>query len=344
MRRSFQDQLLVADHLEVECVIEFVDLYHRDRAAFKAACNLMWNEKDREIAGSGFFKAEHVCEVVQKSRGNENWGHKPMIVGMALQRLADWGLVADIRLLLGGKGPEYRIPDEPAATKFWSKSFAEDIIRGPLFSMKKYKRSLPAIIVMTTDGDESVATGFLTYVEKKGVQHPVLITNKHVTQKGTIKKIRKIEADGHPYTWSEVIESERFDLTAIRVAPPEGASGFEPFHAAVLEDVITLGYPKVAVSTAPTLLAHKGEVNGTITSRVDGNTYLAISCAVAPGNSGGPALNEGARVVGVVSMSSIGRYASGSGDELVTEVGVHHLAVPASDLQRFLNEEVWPKL
>ena len=344
MRKAFQDQLLVTDHLEVDCTIEFIDLYHRDRPAFKAACDLMWNDKDRELAKNGLFKAEHVCEVVQKSRGQEDWSHKPQIVLMALQRLTDWGLVGDIRQLFGGQNQlEFRLFDE-VGRSFWSKSFAEDIIRGPLFFMNKYKRSLPAIIVLTTDGDESVATGFLTYVEKGNVQHPVLITNKHVTQKGMIREVRRIEADGCAYSWSEIIESDVFDLTAIKVAPPDGAPGFEPFPASVLEDVITLGYPKVAISAAPTLLAHKGEVNGTITSREDHNNYLAISCAVAPGNSGGPALNEGARVVGVVSMSSIGRYLSGSGSETVTEVGVHHLAVPASDLKRFLNEEVWPKL
>jgi len=344
MRKAFQEQLLVTEHLEVDCVIEFIDLYYRDRPAFGAACELMWNEQDREPAKNGFFRAEQVCEVVQKSRGQENWSHKPLIVSMALQRLADWGLVSDMRPLLGGQSRlEFRLIDAVGST-FWSKSFAEDIIRGPLFFMNKYKRSLPAIVVLTTDGDESIATGFLTYVEKGSTRHPVLITNKHVTQKGTIREVRRIEADGFTYGWSEIIESDVFDLTAIKVVPPDGAPGFEPFHASVLEDVITLGYPKVALSAAPTLLAHKGEVNGSITSRVDGNNYLAISCAVAPGNSGGPALNEAARVVGVVSMSSIGRYLSGSAGEIVTEVGVHHLAVPASDLRRFINKEVWPKL
>lgn len=344
MRKAFQDQLLVKDNIEVECLIEFIDLYYRDRPAFRSACDLMWNEKDRELTKNGWFKAEQVCEVVQKLRGRTEWAHRPQIVLMALQRLVDWGLVSDVRSLLGVQSRvEFRLIDK-VVPSLWSKSFAEDIIRGPLFFMDKYKRSVPALVVLTTDGDESIATGFLTYVDKTNIRHPVLITNKHVTQKGTIKEIRRIEADGHSYCWRDVIESDLFDLTAIRVTPPDGAPGFEPFQASVLEDVITLGYPKVAVSAVPTLLAHKGEVNGFITSRVDNNNYLAISCAVAPGNSGGPALNEGARVVGVVSMSSIGRYASGSGDELVTEVGVHHLAVPASDLIRFLNEHVWPKL
>jgi hypothetical protein len=42
------------------------------------------------------------------------------------------------------------------------------------------------------------------------------------------------------------------------------------------EDVIAVGFPKVAVSTDHTLLAHKGEINGTIRNRHDGNDYLAM--------------------------------------------------------------------
>jgi hypothetical protein len=154
----------------------------------------------------------------------------------------------------------------------------------------------------------------------------------------------RAEAAGAVYGLQRFVTSARYDLAAIEVAVPAGVHHFVPFQGFLLDEVVTLGYPRVAVASEHRLLAHKGEVNGTIVDRYDKNEYQVISCAVAPGNSGGPVIDDSGRVVGVVCQSSIGRYLRTSPNEMADEspndVGVHHLALPIGALADFLDREV----
>jgi hypothetical protein len=67
----------------------------------------------------------------------------------------------------------------------------------------------------------------------------------------------------------------------------------------VLTRTITLGYPRIATTDAPYLLAHGGELNAVV-SNYYGEERLIISNAVAPGNSGGPVLDEAVLCIGMV--------------------------------------------
>ena len=81
-------------------------------------------------------------------------------------------------------------------------------------------------------------------------------------------------------------------------------------------------------------MAHRGEINGRI-STVFGDSYLAISCVVSPGNSGGPIMTEAGFCAGIVTQSGIGEF--GSEDEAT---GIHrmayHMAIPPDVVSEFI--------
>lgn len=340
--RQFLDHLLRKPRKEIEFLIDFLDCFHSNPTHFKQFTASLGDKDRAGMLEQGWFNPHDITAFGQFDNGLSSFSYSHEILNHGLERLNRWALITPLGVELSSISAPKWVINKKILQIWWSKSLAENIVRGMLFVLEKYALSIPSVVVRTTNGDEAIATGFLISVRQAQRDFAILITNKHVTQDGAkINNILAIDADGKPYKWSEVIESARFDLAAIVVDPPPGAPHLEPFSFTVLEDVVTVGYPKVAVAAEPTMLVHKGEINGVIKNRHDDNSYLAISCAVAPGNSGGPALNAAGQVVGVVSLSSIGRY--GTSKEIV-EVGVHHLAVPSQDLVTFINSEVVPRL
>ncbi|MEP3046656.1 MAG: serine protease [Roseibium sp.] len=67
----------------------------------------------------------------------------------------------------------------------------------------------------------------------------------------------------------------------------------------VLTRTITLGYPRIATTDSPYVLAHGGELNAVVNT-YHGEDRLIISNVVAPGNSGGPVLDEAGLCLGIV--------------------------------------------
>jgi S1-C subfamily serine protease len=313
---------------EVSLLVSLLDMYFNDRESYKKLVQKSVVDKNRlSLAESGWLTPMDIAMACIKLDTREGKGVGMSQLETALQRLWEWGYVKLENMpgtMLAGC---WRIND--AAEKLWDKAKAENICFGVLHLIEKYRNSVPYVVVETKEGDEEIGTGFLVTV---GRQH-ICVTNKHVTTGTRIKRIKAIQADAKKLKWSMCVESQSYDLAAIVISNAHDLPTFKFGIPILLDDVIALGYPKVAVTAEPFLLAHKGEINGTIVNRCDNQRYLAVSCAVAPGNSGGPLINEAAEVVGVISQSSVFRGM----ESTVEQVGVHHLAIPFDDVLAFLS-------
>jgi S1-C subfamily serine protease len=78
---------------------------------------------------------------------------------------------------------------------------------------------------------------------------------------------------------------------------------------AVFDEVYTLGYPAVPGVLDPGVVAHRGEVNGRVTTYTGGGQdLLLISNLISPGNSGGPLLDRDGFCVGMSTQWLEGEY------------------------------------
>lgn len=327
-RGTFLDHQLSRRRPDIDAIIDFLDLYILHKSQFDIVADQLDAQRDvRELLKLGLFDAQRVIDFHLKLHNLTSTTHSGELIRHALQRLVEYGLIE--RLPKTSRGDDQFRPIN-ASANIWSRSLAENICYSIDFLIDKYRPSIPFIEVRLKNGDLGIGTGFL-------LRHPsgqcFIITNKHVAEGEQIDTILAIEAEGHAYGWTRLTLSSRFDLAAIDVTPPPGAHGFIVSRGKVLQDVIAFGYPKIAVAEKPFLMAHRGQINGNVVNKFDRNEYHAISCSVAPGNSGGPIILEHGGVVGVVVQSSEFRSAS-------DVVGIHHLAVPADSLIQFLTDEV----
>ena len=222
--------------------------------------------------------------------------------------------------------------------------FIENILYGPSFILKRYAASVPAINVKTKDKDEQSGTGIYCKYKVQDTIRSFILTNRHVVENNCILSV---EAGSVQYEClGEPIMCNHADLALIEVLPKLEARtvcllGSDPD---TLTDVISLGYPRVPFADGQYAFAHKGEVNGRLKTTM-GEQYLAISCHVSPGNSGGPIFDQKGECVGLVAESKISLFEpmGGQGKENpVSDAAIYHMAVPADEIDKFLDEAIGP--
>ncbi len=346
--RRYAKLLLKDGAAEVSALIKLIDLFVRNQPSYaELAEKSGHDERVRKLLKAGFFgSAELLNLILTMDPAEVQDGTRATILEHALNRLVEHGFLVDNSLMMQQAAFARYMFNRPVLATNWDPVLAENICCGWLFIMDRYRASVPALVVETKEGDEAVATAFLLRVSlRNGGSASLLVTNKHVAGASQISRVKRAEAIGAAYQLHRLITSSKYDLAAIEVNVPVNAYHFTPGQGFVLDEVVTLGYPRVAVACDHRLLAHKGELNGTIVDRYDNNEYQVISCSVAPGNSGGPVIDDAGRVVGVVCQSSIGRYlrisrGETTAGEAANDVGVHHLALPITALTDFLDSEV----
>jgi S1-C subfamily serine protease len=138
---------------------------------------------------------------------------------------------------------------------------------------------------------EGAGTGFY-------IAPDTVVTNFHVVNGCSELRLHKNGADGGPLRVLAVTRAD--DLAALRAETP--AKSFlklrvgAPIKAA--EPVLVFGYP-----LAEALSSAGNTTLGNVTALAglrDDSRYIQISAAVQPGNSGGPAIDEAGRLMGVV--------------------------------------------
>jgi hypothetical protein len=229
------------------------------------------------------------------------------ILGPLIARLIDWNLAGDTDLLVPTGLTRYHW-NAKLIRQFKDFGILDNILLGPSYIVQKYQRTVPAILV-TRGGDIHTGTGFLVSC-KHGL---VIVTAKH-----NVDHDKAIKFDGFHTDGDQIYRAEKEqwmlhgtqDIAFMPVSVEPTASvvplSLSPL-VTTLAKTITLGYPKIARSNGPYLLAHGGEINA-IVATYTAETRLIISQMVAPGNSGGPVLDESGMCVGMVVEALEAKY------------------------------------
>ena len=181
----------------------------------------------------------------------------------------------------------------------------DNVLGGFPYIIKKYRSSIFEIIIEDENGDTFSGTGFLASQSE-------IITNAHVLRRpetGIPYKILEIRSPGHNISIKDVDFVDGLDLAIVHIAPLISATPFVFDRTDVLDEVIAVGFPRVAMSDSNPLLISEGAVNGYFQSYIDSTRYAVVDAKISPGNSGGPVLNKYGMVCGIVTQdvhSSLG--------------------------------------
>ncbi|MBK5925952.1 S1C family serine protease [Rhodobaculum claviforme] len=148
------------------------------------------------------------------------------------------------------------------------------------------------------------------------------LTNAHVVAGCTT-----LEVAGTTVT--RVIEDDGADLAAILLDPAPGAAPL-PLRstlARLAEPVHAIGYPLADILT-PSVRATSGSVNA-LSGFDGGESLIQISAPVQPGNSGGPVIDAGGAVIGVLSATL--------SEDVFRGAQNVNFAVPTAEAIRFLS-------
>ena len=220
--------------------------------------------------------------------------------------------------------------------------FVENIIFGTGYMMRRYAASIPAVNIEDKNGDLHCGTGVFLRFKSKNKVKSYILTNRHVVARNNIISIVAGSTDYSIIDDPILCEFSDLALMEVQVTETVRSLCFLGRNPDVLEDIITVGYPRVPQANSQYALAHKGEVNGQVFT-TNGEQFMAISCHVSPGNSGGPVLNYMGECVGIVAETKLGRFSpiGGKGDEnKITDASVYHMAIPADVIAKFLDEAI----
>lgn len=244
-------------------------------------------------------------------------------------RLIEWGMVV-----------EYPLSDPRTMVHYyWEKNkikslinlgIVDNILLGPSYVARKYHKSVPPVYVKQK-GCEYIGTGFIAS-SMENIDRRFIVTAKH-----NINPDEGIEFLGLGDSAEKIIKPcdrtwilhPKLDLALLEVECDNTITPIFPLgDLAVLMRTITLGYPRIATTDAPYLLAHGGELNALVNTYL-GEDRLIISNVVAPGNSGGPVLGETGLCLGVVVNSLESHHEGG--------IEKANSAIPANHVLDFIN-------
>jgi hypothetical protein len=329
MIHSLSDTISLNQPKELHALLELARMSCSDRYKEFVDESLGSSKNYQERKGAlqaGLFSGMDLVLMVHKLTGGN--ATNTQFIDNLLRKLIDWGIVEDF-LLYGGNQKVSYTWNKKRLEAIDAFGVLENLLLGPSYIVQKYGPSTPAIFV-EKGGDQHTGTGFLTSLAP-GVKHNFIVTAKHNIDPGNgIKFLGFGEREGTVYQAlsDQWYLDETLDLAAM---PVEYSSHPHPIYpigqAVVLSQTITLGYPRIATTDSPYLLAHRGELNAVVTN-FQNERRLIISNAVSPGNSGGPVLDGAGLCVGIVVNSFETSHAGGT--------SVANSAIPSSAIQKFV--------
>jgi len=170
-----------------------------------------------------------------------------------------------------------------------------EYVYGMKYVVKRWRSSV--FMIYPKNGTNNIGTGFL-------ISPNCVATARHIPDQ--LVDFEVASEDGTPLPPHRrvlVLRNKKIDVAIIELSQP--VSGLQPMRLTddvdVLEDLVVMGYPPVAMTDGPYLLANKGEITARV-NRYDNNAAdLLISSLLRGGYSGGPAVNQRGNVVGVMT-------------------------------------------
>lgn len=258
-------------------------------------------DKRKALLEMGYFDTQdflHFLHACGDGEGTSTSALMPLF-----RRLIEWGLVVD-QSMFGERAFVSHTWDKARIALFVTLRIVDNVLLGPSYVARKYRGSVPAVYVRRGE-DEHTGTGFLATNRGDG-KKCVIVTAKHnVDPREGITFLGLNEPEGTVYKPinSRWVLHPRLDLALLEVECDEAIAPIFPIGSpSVLTRTITLGYPGIATTDSSYLLAHGGELNAVVNT-YHGEDRLIISNVVAPGNSGGPVLDEAGLCLGVVVNS-----------------------------------------
>lgn len=144
------------------------------------------------------------------------------------------------------------------------------------------------------NGDIHAGTGLI-------IGPGLVLTCAHVVKEMTIDAVQNF--NGLSVQVMECLSDEQTDVGIIKIdkaIPTTLGLSFRP--PTICEKVFTLGYPRVPLSRASTLIMQSGEVTSCSEVLLHGQEIFLFSAIARPGNSGGPIISERGHIVGIVSQ------------------------------------------
>ncbi|CUX57212.1 S1 family peptidase [Agrobacterium genomosp. 13] len=255
----------------------------------------------KSLLEMGYFDTQDFLHFVHACGDGE--GTSTSALMPLFRRLIEWGLVVD-QSMFGGRALISHTWNKARIALFVTLRIVDNILLGPSYVARKYRGSVPALYVRR-GGDEFTGTGFIATNRGDGGKC-VIVTAKHnVDPNDNIIFVGLNQPDGSilkPIN-GEWILHPKLDLALLEVECDDTVAPIFPIGSpSVLTRTITLGYPGIATTDSSYLLAHGGELNAVVNT-YHGEDRLIISNLVAPGNSGGPVLDEAGLCLGVVVNS-----------------------------------------
>lgn len=248
-----------------------------------------------------------------------------------LGRMLEKGILISEPTIQGG-GHRFYAANETLVKFLNDRDCLTNVIFGFSFISEKYQDSIFKIVIEDQAGDQHIGTGFLIAFPAVEKDISIVITNEHVVK--SAKSLRVLRKTNESVQHNRVIKSQVSDLAAIELTELQKLPAFcLSVDPEILDEVISIGYPNVAMSRDSYQLTHRGEINSIIQDHKN-ETSILFSAKTAPGNSGGPLLNDFGLVVGVVSEDLFYRDALLEKGQLP-----YHAAIPASAITKFLENE-----
>ncbi len=291
-------------------------------------------EQRKALLQAGHFAMMDLLSLLIHLDESPRPGVRMQVVSVLLKRLVEWSLVTDNDFQLANQLVRYQWSIDRIGL-FAALSLLDNVLLGRAYLVKKYAPSVPAIRV-EKDNAERIGTGFLSHDHAGGKAFRgtgYVITAKHnidpaegIRFLGFENSTTKFEPRA-----SEWICHPSLDIAAIPVVADSTAVPIFPYGVpALLSGTVSLGYPRIATADGPYLLAHNGELNAVVTSYLDKQEYLIVSNNVAPGNSGGPVLDDSGLCIGMIIRSLEAEHDGGSSKA--------NAAIPAIEVQRFVSQ------
>lgn len=253
------------------------------------------------------------------------------IVDKILDLMCDKLLLFEARIFYAPRDRVFKL-NEDLIRFFAERGLIKNLLFGFSYIAERYRGSVLKIVVTLPSEKQGIGTGFLFNFQKGTRRYSLVVTNQHVVEHA--RGLKVLDVADNEFTYTSITSCSKRDIGFILLNEFLDRPSFHLNESPqVLEDIITVGYPPVAMTRDSYQLAHKGEINSLVEDYLGRKLFL-FSAKTSPGNSGGPVIDKTGMVVGMVTQDMFHKGAYDVEGQLP-----YYAAIPAESIRNFFNDE-----